>query len=529
MKIHTNNFKNQIKELGRELDSKITYNLNGTDYILSSEDINHVTIVINGGILKSVMKELDVDSNLDIPIGTILNYKFGVKVDNEYEYLNFGNYVVYSSSKNEDTNSYNLVCYDKMLYTMKQNEDLNITYPTTITNYINSLCNKLGLTFANNNEQFANYNRVIEKELYVGLDYTYRDILDELAQVTASTICINTNDELEIRYINNTNDTIDEEYFKDVNVRLGQKYGPINSVVLSRSTGSDNVYLSDEDSIEANGLCEVKIVDNQIMNWNNRSDYLPDILEKLNGLEYYINDFASKGICYYDLCDKYNVKIGENTYNCILFNNEINITQGLEENIYTDMPEEAKTDYSKSDKTDRRINQAYLIVDKQNQIITSTVSKVTETENTVDDLSTNMNDLKGSMNTVKEAVETLKSTMMTQTEESFEMLFQKTGIGKLVEDMDETLKGNTEKLDSISEYIKFEGAKITLGKSTSQSKLVIENDIIKFMTGESMSAYISENQLYITDSTILNKLQIGHWETKEDSANNLNTRWVGGN
>ena len=31
------------------------------------------------------------------------------------------------------------------------------------------------------------------------------------------------------------------------------------------------------------------------------------------------------------------------------------------------MPEETETDYTKADKTDRRINQTYLIVDKQNQ------------------------------------------------------------------------------------------------------------------------------------------------------------------
>ena len=55
-------------------------------------------------------------------------------------------------------------------------------------------------------------------------------------------------------------------------------------------------------SIEINGLCEIKIEDNQIMNMNNRDEYLPDILEKLDGLEYYINDFSSTGIVYYELC-----------------------------------------------------------------------------------------------------------------------------------------------------------------------------------------------------------------------------------
>ena len=58
----------------------------------------------------------------------------------------------------------------------------------------------------------------------------------------------------------------------------------------------------------------------------------------------------------YNLCDRYNVQIGENTYSCVMFNNEVNVTQGLEEFVYTDMPEESVTDYTKSDKTDRKIN-----------------------------------------------------------------------------------------------------------------------------------------------------------------------------
>ena len=111
-------------------------------------------------------------------------------------------------------------------------------------------------------------------------------------------------DELEIRYINDTEDTINEEYLKDVNVNFGEKYGPVNSIVLSRAGEADNVYLRDEESVTENGLCEIKIKENQIMNFNDRSDYLPDILEALDGLEYYLNDFSSTGITYFDLWDK---------------------------------------------------------------------------------------------------------------------------------------------------------------------------------------------------------------------------------
>ena len=85
-----------------------------------------------------------------------------------------------------------------------------------------------------------------------------------------------------------------------------ETFGPVNSIVLSRSS-SDNVYMKDDTSITANGLCEIKIVDNQIMNFNDSSDYLEDIYNKLHGLTYTIFDISSTGVMYYDLLDRFNL------------------------------------------------------------------------------------------------------------------------------------------------------------------------------------------------------------------------------
>ena len=115
MKTHTSKFKEDIKTFGKQLDSKITFEIDGVTQILTSEDLNGVTPTFQGAILKSVMKELDIDSNIDIPIGTEINYKFGVKLEGNFEYLDYGNYIVYSSEKQEDTSSYKIISYDKML------------------------------------------------------------------------------------------------------------------------------------------------------------------------------------------------------------------------------------------------------------------------------------------------------------------------------------------------------------------------------------------------------------------------------
>lgn len=411
MRTHTQDFKKQIKELGREIDSRITYGNN----IITSEQLFSISPILNAELLKSTMKQLDFESSVQIPQYTIIKYEFGLKVNEEYEYLNYGNYIVYSSEYNEDTQTYEHICYDCMLFSMKEYIKLqNGTFPMTVREFITNLCLDCGLVFKNASDTFANYDKTIESDLYANLDYTYRDIFDELSQVTASSICIDNNNMVEIRYINETNDIIDEEYLKDINVKFGQKYGPINSVVLSRSVESDNIYYPE---VLPENPCEIKIKDNQIMNFNNRSEFLPDIYEKLKGLEYYINDYTSTGILYYELCDKYTVKIGENTYDCVLFNNEPKITQGIIEDIYTELPEESVTDYTKADKTDRKINRIYLMVDKQNQQIQSVVSSVNQVSTNLNNNYTNNEELDQKLEDQKSSITTEMTTMVTQTKE----------------------------------------------------------------------------------------------------------------
>lgn len=371
MKVHTDTFKEQLKTLGREIRTVIFYN-----NTLLEEELYSVTPHYKGSLLKSIMKELEIVSSVDIPKNTIIDLQIGLKINNMYQMLEYGQYIIYSSEKQEDTNTYKIIAYDKMLYSMKKYEAIDIEYPTTLKNYLIALANKIGLEVENT--EFANQNRQVKSDLYKDLDYTYRDVLDEISEATGSNIVINGNNNLEVRYFTETNDIIDEEFLKDINVKFGEKYGAINTIVLSRSAESDNIYFP---SPLPENPFEIKIKDNQLMNDNDRADYLPELYQKLNGLEFYLNDFTSTGILYYEPCDIFHVKIGENTYKCVMLNDEINITTGLKEIIYTDMPEQTETDYTKADKTDQRLNQTYLIVDKQNQTIDAVVTQTVDPDN----------------------------------------------------------------------------------------------------------------------------------------------------
>lgn len=189
---------------------------------------------------------------------------------------------------------------------------------------------------------------------------------------------------------------------------MEKSIGPINSVVLTRASDSDRAYKKDQTSIDKNGLCELKISENQFMNFNDRSDYLQGLADKLFGVEYYLNDFVSTGIMYYDLLDMYGVEIYGKTYNCLMLNDEQNITQGLEENIHTDRPETSETDYTKADKTDRKLNQTTLIVDKQNQKIEGVISQIGDRSNKTTTITADIDGINSKVENIADLTNTAK-------------------------------------------------------------------------------------------------------------------------
>lgn len=217
MKEHSNQLKQELKKMGKQIDCFIT-----CEGVTLHDELFSVAPMFEANLLKSVMKQLNIESSIDIPLGKIVDFHLGILVNGNFEYVNYGNYIVYSSEKQEDKGTYKIICYDKMLYAMKPYEEITGSYPKTIKTFLNNIAEKIGLTVKNTN--FSNYSLQIETDLYKGLGYTYRDVLDEIAEATGSIIVINEDDQLEIKYPSSSGDTINEEYLKDVNVNFGEKY-----------------------------------------------------------------------------------------------------------------------------------------------------------------------------------------------------------------------------------------------------------------------------------------------------------------
>lgn len=351
-----------IKKPGKRIVPRVYYYSGETQISINRDDFIRAKHLYNAKLIGTVMNGLELELKVLVP-STTMYLEITASYGNESAIKTFGPYTLKESPKYQaDKKSYTYSLCDAIITTMTDYQPISIVYPCTVFEYFETLVSTLGLT--TNILSLPNGDKVMNSDIYDGINFTYRSVLEDIAQANGVLFKI-IGTQIQLCELGNTSITINDDILKNTNIDFGEHFGPINSIVLSRSSDSDNIYLRDEESVEEYGLCEFKISDNQLMNDNNRDVYLPALLNQLKGIEYDIFDTALVGYGGFESLQKIQFQTGNKTYTSYVFNNEEIITQGYEESIYTEKPEESTTDYKAADKTDKKINQTYIIVKKQ--------------------------------------------------------------------------------------------------------------------------------------------------------------------
>ena len=168
-----------------------------------------------------------------------------------------------------------------------------------------------------------------------------------------------------------------------------------------------------------------------------------------------------------------------------------------------------------SDKVLKEIKSDYVTNEQVSEVRNNVSTLSSEITQTADQIRTEVAETyvsTGSLDEYKSEV----STQFTQTSTDYTYLFNQ------LDTYVQTLDGDTQaQFSEISKYIRFTDGNIELGDSTSQIKLVLENDIIKFEQNGVSVAYIDNNTLYITDGQFLNSLKIGNFAFTPRTNGNL--------
>ena len=372
-----------MQKAGKQIMPRVYY-----DNYEITDDIE-ATLFFNTSLTGTVMTGIELELKEELPKNTAIYFENNATYNNYSKTKTYGPYYLREVSYNADSKTYSHNLYDEFLKTMVDYKTITISYPTTVYEFFLQLVAELG--FTTDILSLPNGTRTLANDVYSDINYTYRDVLDDIGGATASLFKVE-NGKITRCELGTTTIKIDDDILKNQNIEMGEHFGPINSIVLARSADSDKIYKRDETLTEWN---EFKISDNQLMNNNDREDYLDEIYNTLYGIEYDLFDLELVGYGGFEPLQKVQIETIENgitkVFNSYIFNNEQKFTQGYEESIYTELPEESETDYRTSDTTDKRLNQAFIIVDKQNNRITSVVSeiekvdsKATDAKNTAD-------------------------------------------------------------------------------------------------------------------------------------------------
>lgn len=392
MKKFSNEFRPALREM-RQLNAIVSYHDPKGFYILTTENddnlltenefeiatesgvidydketINSVNPLFNASLFKTTCKSIQIECKNKIPVGTYLKVEIGVYKPNEdkYEYLDYGDYLVNEEPVYQaDSNDYLVTGYDKMIESMVSYDDspLSITFPIKHKDFVIAICDKFNWKY--NLIDYPNANKNIAKDFYKGQNLTYRDVLDDLNGVCGGNFMFDLNNNLIWKRPTETNEIVEDDDLKDVNVDFSEKYGKVNALTI---TTNGNVVLDskeDTQSIQENGKTEFNINDNYILSYST-SDFIDEIFNEVNGLEYYLYDVDSTGLLIFEPLDMFTFRHNEIDYKTIMLNDDIKLTQGLVETTFVEKPEETKNDYITTDKEKNKLNNALISIDKAN-------------------------------------------------------------------------------------------------------------------------------------------------------------------
>lgn len=370
----SNDFKTAMKQPIKELDAYIE--LDEDNKITSADDLISFKLSCDTGMCKTAMRKLECkylgEHNL---LDQWVQVGFGVKLSNgTFEYLDYGSFLVTEIAIAKDTGVTTIVGYDKMINSMTKYSKLDVEYPISLYDYTDLLCDKCGLILGN--ETFTHADWLINGELWENISgITYRDILVQIAQVTASTCIISNDDRVYFKSISNTNEQL--TYANMKKLKLEPLYGEINSVVLARDpiTGED-VFLKDDDSIEINGLTEFKISNNEIID-KDRENAITPIYNALHGMSYYPFETTTEGLGWYEIADSFDIVDNNgDVFNTSLFNFSLTIDGGIKEILKTVAETKTQTQYQYATTIAKRVKNTEIIVNKQQGEIELLVEEV---------------------------------------------------------------------------------------------------------------------------------------------------------
>jgi len=249
----SSDFKTNMQDPIKKVTGYLTLQ-DGTDILPDGDLVKYTIDTIGGskatgGLLKTTMRKCSITllgSHTDLQ-GVSMDVFYGVEVSSEFEYALSGKFTVSEVTFNLDENKTELIAYDNMQKFYSDYTTVT-TYPTTLFVFLQAICSGAGVELENTT--LYNGDLPIDEDYYKDIpDTKFRDVIEEIAEVSATQARILPNGNLYLAQINDTGEVI--TYDNLLKYSTGDKWGSVNSIVLSRSPQNDNVYKRDDVDINS--------------------------------------------------------------------------------------------------------------------------------------------------------------------------------------------------------------------------------------------------------------------------------------
>lgn len=321
-----------------------------------------------------------------------------------WEEVNYGEFAIIEQTVDLEKEMTTFKCQNLMgLAAKREYLKDDITFPCTVSDMVTQIVNKFGWTLATDIKDLPNIDYEIAEDLYAKINNTtYRDILAEVAGATATIAIFNGNSELELRKPQmEATETWTYDNLKKI--KFEPKFGPVNTVTLSRTPQEDNITVKDEEAVQRDGITEIKLANNEILD-DDRQSLAQPILSTINGFYFYPFEATTEGHGWHEPGDRITVTDGTNNWDVVITNVKLTLDGGIKEVIKGVAPTATATDYKRAGGIMKTIYNTEIKVDKQNQTIENVVSEMKQLD---DKTSTNYTQI---FQTIENITNTIQTT-----------------------------------------------------------------------------------------------------------------------
>lgn len=354
--------------------------------ISSADNLISATIESDGYLFGTAMRVASIKligANHDL-VGKRVSLKIEVQSGTSWEAMSLGLFNITEQTVNLEAGTTVLKAIDDMgVIAKSQYIAGSLPFPCTVQQLAEAIATKFGLEIEGDVAALPNASYMIREDIYAKIsNITYRDILAEIAGATATMPSIGVDGRLRFIAPQKAGGEM-LTYDNLLKVKLHPKYGPINAVVLSRTPQEDNIVVRDEASVADNGLTEVKLANNEILD-DDRQLLAQPILDVVGGFFFVPFEATTEGHGWHEAGDRLAITDGSITWETVITHTKLEIGQGIKEIISGVTPTKEKTDYARAGGIIKTIYNTEIKVDKQKQEIQSVVEKTVELDGKIE-------------------------------------------------------------------------------------------------------------------------------------------------